>query len=453
MIAVITGASSGIGRATALEFARKGYDLVLAARFGAGLEEVAEECTQLGGQAIAVPTDVAKEEDINALAARVRDTFGGFDVWVNNAAVGLFGHFEEIPTEDIRQLMEINLFGYIYGARAAVRQFRSQGYGTLINVSSMVALVGQPFSIPYTTSKFAIRGMSISLSQELADEEDIHVCCVLPAVIDTPIFQHAGNYMGQAVKAPNPVIPAKRVAKAIYKLTKKPQEEVQVGNMSRMMRFQRMVSPAELFDKYMQKMIAHNHFKSKPSRQFQGNLYEPMTNWNKVNGGWLPEDSGKGKLKTVSAIAGVALLGAIGVYLSKQKKGITFSFPSPKRSTPTPASYPVAADYSTGSVTSSASGYGSASDMTETTNHSSAYGRTGSIASDIHSATGSAGGATGGYGSSAGSASSSDIYGTGVVGQGSSTGTSSSGGIDDFPSLEDAQSRTTGSQDTTPGSL
>ncbi|WP_262707470.1 SDR family oxidoreductase [Rufibacter latericius] len=318
MVVVITGASSGIGRATALEFARKGCDLVLAARFGAGLEEVAQECNRLGGRALAVPTDVANEDQVNALAAEAREAFGGFDVWVNNAAVGLFGHFEEIPTQDIRQLMEVNLFGHIYGARAAIRQFKAQGHGILINVSSMVALVGQPFSIPYTTSKFAIRGMSISLSQELADEEDIHVCCVMPAVIDTPIFQHAGNYMGRAVKAPKPVIPAKRVARTIYRLTQKPQEQVTVGNMSRMMRFQRLVSPALLFDKYMQKMISTQHFKRKPSRAFQGNLYEPITNWNKVNGGWLPEDSGKGK--KISLIAGLALAGTLGAWYYNRLK-------------------------------------------------------------------------------------------------------------------------------------
>ncbi|GAB3528567.1 SDR family oxidoreductase [Pontibacter brevis] len=313
MVAVITGASSGIGRATALEFARKGHDVVLAARFNAGLQEVVAECERLGGRAVAVPTNVALEEEVDALAVRARESFGGFDVWVNNAAVGLFGHFEEIPTDDIRQLLDINLLGYIYGARTALRQFRFQGHGTLINVSSMVALVGQPFSVPYSISKFGIRGMSISLSQELADEEKIHSCCVLPAVIDTPIFQHAANYMGKAIKAPDPVIPAKRVARTIYKLTRKPKEEVTVGNMSRMMRFQRLVTPNELFDKYMQKMIATNHFKDEHAAPYQGNLYEPLTNWNRVNGGWIPDNKQKGgnTFKTVAGIAAVLLAGVL----------------------------------------------------------------------------------------------------------------------------------------------
>jgi short-subunit dehydrogenase len=315
MVAVITGASSGIGRATALEFARQGYQLVLTARFGAGLEGVAKECEQLGGQALAVPADVSQEEEVNLLATRALAVFGGLDVWVNNAAVGLFGRFEEIPTADIRQLLEINLFGYIYGARAAVRQFRAQGHGTLINVASMVALVGQPFSIPYSISKFGIRGLSLSLAQELADEPHIQVCCVLPAVIDTPIFQHAGNYMGQAVKAPDPVIPADRVAKTIVKLTRQPKEEVTVGNMARMMRLQRLAAPAAMFDKYMQKMIATQHFKREASGPYQGNLYAPITNWNRVKGGWIPDPAKKspGQINVGTAIAAVALAGvAVG---------------------------------------------------------------------------------------------------------------------------------------------
>jgi len=308
MIVVITGASSGIGRATAYKFASKGWSVVLASRFGPGLEEVAEQCRVLGGRALAVPTDVTKEEEVEALAKQALEAFGGFDVWVNNAAVGLFGKFDEIPTDDIRQLMEVNLFGYIYGARTAIKQFKGQGHGTLINVSSMVALVGQPFSIPYSISKFAVRGLSISLAQELADQEKMHVCCVLPAVIDTPIFQHAGNYMGKAVQPPKPIVPAEDVAKAIYKLTKKPQEEVVVGNLARFMRAQRLVLPVEMFDKMQQKMIRTQHFQKKPSGPFEGNLYEPITNWNRVNGGWI---SNKNKKKGSAAKA--TLYGALGV--------------------------------------------------------------------------------------------------------------------------------------------
>ena len=315
MVAIITGASSGIGRATALEFARNGISVVVAARFNAAIEELAQECTNLGVRALAVPTDVASEEEVNALASRALEEFGHFDIWVNNAAVSLFGYFEEIPTEDIRQLMEVNVFGYIYGARAALRHFKERNLGLLINVSSMTALVGQPFSVPYSLSKFAIRGLSLSLSQEVADKPNIHVSCVLPAVIDTPIFQHAANYMGKRVKPPKPIIPATDVAKAIFKLTQSPKEEIAVGNMARMMRAQRLVLPLRVFDKNIQKMIRSQHFKKENSGPYQGNLYQPLTNWNKVNGGWLPEDKKKKKKKggsTFNRVSGFATLFLVG---------------------------------------------------------------------------------------------------------------------------------------------
>ncbi|KAA9345953.1 SDR family oxidoreductase [Adhaeribacter soli] len=303
MVVVITGASSGIGRATALRFAGKGWSVVLAARFASGLKEVAEECRQLGGQALAVPTDVAQENEVDALAEAAIATFGGFDVWVNNAAVGLFGRFEEIPMEDIRQLMEINVYGYIYGARAAIRHFRETGEGTLINISSMVALVGQPFSLPYSISKFAVRGLSISLTQELADQKNIHVCCVSPAVIDTPIFQHAANYMGQAVQPPKPVIPAEDVAKAIYKLTKNPREEVIVGTMAKLMKAQRLTLPADLFDEMHQKLVRDQHFQKRESKPSEGNLFSPITNWNRIDGGWIKTKPKKMNRKRVSNTA------------------------------------------------------------------------------------------------------------------------------------------------------
>ncbi len=132
-VVVITGASSGIGRATALAFARRGATVVVAARREQALRGVATECEQLGGRALAVPTDVTDEAAVRSLARRAVESFGRVDVWVNNAAVGLFGRFEDTPLEAYRRVIETNLFGYIYGARAALPIFREQGSGVLIN--------------------------------------------------------------------------------------------------------------------------------------------------------------------------------------------------------------------------------------------------------------------------------------------------------------------------------
>ncbi|MGB3851358.1 MAG: SDR family oxidoreductase [Tunicatimonas sp.] len=308
---VITGASSGIGRATALALATNHHSsLVLAARRQEALEEVAELCRQQGSAVLVMPTDVTKEEEVDALAQETIERFGKIDVWVNNAAVSLFGRFDEIPTQDLRQLLEVNLFGYIYGARAAVAQFRQQGHGSLINVSSVVGLVGQPYTGGYSLSKFAIRGLSLSLAQELADEPNIHVGTIYPAVIDTPIFNQAGNYYGKEVQAPKPRIKADQVAKTIISMIKHPKEEAIVGGMGKIMRLARSVAPT-VFDKRYRKMIADGHFRDEPADPTTGNLYEPMTQWNKVSGGW--KDSNQPDFVLPNrwlTVAGTALLGA-----------------------------------------------------------------------------------------------------------------------------------------------
>ena len=319
-VIVITGASSGIGRATALALATQHQSaLVLIARRKEALDELAEVCRQRGSAVMVKAMDVSREEDVEALAQEAIERFNRIDVWLNNAAVSLFGRFDEIPTQDLRRLMEINLFGYMYGARAAVAQFRQQGHGTLINISSVVGLVGQPYTGGYSISKFAIRGLSLSLAQELADEPDIHVCTVYPAVIDTPIFNQAGNYYGQEIQAPKPRIKAEQVAKTIISMIKSPKEEAIVGGMGKIMRLARAMVPTT-FDKRYRKMIADGHFRDEPADTTTGNLFDPMSQWGKVSGGW--KDASKPDFVLPDhwlTVAGIALAGAaISIMVSKR---------------------------------------------------------------------------------------------------------------------------------------
>lgn len=154
----------------------------------------------------------------------------------------------------------------------------------------MVSITGQPYSAAYNMSKFTIRGLSYSLEQELADIGGIHVCAVLPAAIDTPLFSHAANYMDRKVKAPEPVIPAQEVADAILKLVAKPKKEVIVGGVGKLTKLVRTLAPG-LFDRKYKRMIEQNHFQGQPDAATTGNLYEPMPQWGLVSGGWLDNES------------------------------------------------------------------------------------------------------------------------------------------------------------------
>ncbi len=320
-VVVITGAASGIGRATALEFARQGATLVLASRRTTALEDLARECERLGSpQAIAVPTDVSDEAAVQALGRAAIERFGRIDVWVNNAAVTLFGRFEETPPEDYRRVIEVNLFGVIYGARTALKHFRAQGRGVLINVSSIVSSLPQPYTSAYSLTKAAIRSLGMSLRQELAldGSRDIHVCTVMPATIDTPFFQQAANYTGRAVRAMPPVLATDRVARAIVKLARKPRREVTVGSIGRQLRVIRALAPAAA-ERMMATQVDRTHlYAGKRAAPGPGNLYEPMPQYAQVSGNWTATgyqpDESSGRSFGLAGLAAAAALPAIWLW-------------------------------------------------------------------------------------------------------------------------------------------
>ncbi len=317
-VVVITGAASGIGRATAHEFAQKGARVVVAARNNDALRDVVDECEAFGTQALGVPTDVTNDQAVDALANAAIERFGRIDVWVNAAAVALYSRFEEAPLADYRRVLDTNIMGYVHGARAALRAFRKQGSGVLINISSVESPVPQPYASAYVMSKAANRVLSTSLRQELMLEgaKNIHVCAVLPAAIDTPFFQHAANYTGRTIKPPPPVYTAQQVAQTIVRVAQHPKREVSTGSGSVMFRLLSSVAPS-LTENIMAREVERlNLDPNTAAPATSGNLWEPMRQHNAVDGGW----QGVSDKQRGLALVGLALAAVPAALLWRRRR-------------------------------------------------------------------------------------------------------------------------------------
>ena len=217
-VAVITGASSGIGMETALAFARKGYAVVLAARRREPLEETAQRCRQAGARgAMALPTDVADEAQVNALVDAAAKQFGRIDVMVNNAGFGLNARVHETTAQQMRRIFDVNFFGVFFGCKAVAPIMMSQRNGHIFNVSSVVGKRGSPLHGAYGAAKFAVCGLGDSMRVEMMDY-GVRVTTVCPGLTDTEFFQHVegGSHAHQSrFKAVRRLMPPAIVARKI----------------------------------------------------------------------------------------------------------------------------------------------------------------------------------------------------------------------------------------------
>jgi len=288
-VVVITGASSGFGKGAARKLAAGGASVVLAARRGHLLQELARECETAGGSAMAVTTDVSKPEDVERLAGQTLTAFGRFDVWINNAGVGALGCFEDIPVADHAQVIQTNVIGTIYGAHAALNQFRRQGSGTLINMASALGKIPAPYYSTYTASKYAIVGLGGALRQELRqnDVKDIHICTVMPMAMDTPFFDHAANYSGHEAAPVPPLYDPDKVVDVIVRLLESPEDEVIVGMAGKI-----TAALHSMFPSLAENMLGRQTHKSQmeespPARSTRGAVHEPISYGTEVYGGRL----------------------------------------------------------------------------------------------------------------------------------------------------------------------
>jgi len=229
-VAVVTGASAGIGRAVASEFASHGWRVALLARGVDGLEGARAEVEQLGGQALVIPTDVADEGQVEAAAARVEAEWGGIDVWVNNAMATIFSEAALVSAAEFRRATEVTYFGCVWGTMAALKRMKARGAGTIVQVGSGLAYCSIPLQAPYCGAKAAMRGFTDSLRCELAHERSpVHITMVQLSAFNTPQFDWARTTLTRRARPLGKIFQPELAAHAVYWAATHRRRELCVG--------------------------------------------------------------------------------------------------------------------------------------------------------------------------------------------------------------------------------
>jgi NAD(P)-dependent dehydrogenase (short-subunit alcohol dehydrogenase family) len=229
-VVVITGASSGIGRETAVHMARQGAKLALIARGEGPLHAAAREVEEAGGKALAIPADVSSWSEVQEAARRALEHYGRIDTWINNASVYAVVPVEAMTVEEFNQVIQINLMGVVHGVKAVLPHFIEAGGGTIINVSSVLGVRGAPNVAAYATAKHGIKGFTESLRLELArSHPNINVVLLLPLGINTPLFDHSLARIGVKPRPNPPVYEPSVVAEALADVAVQPKRDVYIG--------------------------------------------------------------------------------------------------------------------------------------------------------------------------------------------------------------------------------
>jgi short-subunit dehydrogenase len=305
-VVVITGASSGIGRATARALANRGAALVLTARDREALDEVSEECRKLGADTLAVPADVTDAQAVRAVAHAAIARFRRFDVWINNVGVGAVGRFDQVPLDAHRRVIETNLIGHLNGAHIALLHFRERGRGTLINMVSIGGWLSAPYAAAYSASKFALRGFGQSLRAELSNARRIHVCDVFPGFVDTPGMSHGANYTRRSVRPLPPLLAPELVAERIVGLIDRPRPVLTIGGAARIGRFTHTLAP-ELRGAIARRFFDFLLARARTSPQTEGNLFD-VSRGHDVHGGFRGRSKARAWLAIGGAVGAIALV-------------------------------------------------------------------------------------------------------------------------------------------------
>lgn len=284
-IIVITGATSGHGLCTAQMAAERGAKVVLAARDEDALKQVCAEIAGKGGTAEYVVTDVSSEEDVQQLADKAIERFGGFDTWVNNAGIGVYAQILDLEMEDHRKIFDTNYWGVVYGSTIAARHLMDKpGGGVLINVGSINSDLPGPILASYNASKHAVKGFTDSFRIELQmNDHPVSVTLIQPSAIGTPFPQHARNTTGFEARLPEPIYAPDVVARAILDAAQHRRRDVVVGGAGKFQIFGSKAFP-HLFDKIAATMADKLVNREKPIPEQRGNLRTPRGDDGDVEG-------------------------------------------------------------------------------------------------------------------------------------------------------------------------
>ncbi|MEB3218595.1 MAG: SDR family oxidoreductase [Nostocales cyanobacterium 94392] len=319
----IVGASSGIGRQTALDFAKRGAKVIVSARNQLGLKSLVDEIESNGGEAKAITADVADFDQVKAIADYTVEQYGRIDTWVHAAATGVLAPFEDITLEEFERVIDVTFMGQVYGVKAALPYLKQQG-GALIHISSMEGKRALPLQSPYSAAKHALQGFLESLRVELQHQGiPISVTSILPAVINTPYYNHVRTKLGVKPTGIPPYYSPKLVADAILYVAENPTREYIVGDVGRILDVLERLSP-ELVDGLLT-AIGFSGQKTNQLKSADGpnNLFTPMEGYNQVEGDfnelvipsvsdWLAKNPTL-KWWALAAVGAVASLAAIAL--------------------------------------------------------------------------------------------------------------------------------------------
>jgi len=306
---VITGASSGIGAATAIAFAKRGARLVLGSRGEAGLEDIAVRCRNVGGIATARTVDVTDAAAVAAFTAAANDLLGGIDLWFSCVGVGVVGKYHDVPIADHARVIDANLVSHMNEAHAVLPIFLAQDRGTWVNMISVGGFVATPYAAAYAASKFGLRGFSEALRGEVSKLPHIHICDVYPTFVDTPGIDHAGNYTGARLSLPPGALAPATVAKAVVRLAKHPRNTTMVGAPAIALKLGQFAAPnlmAAMMNGFMDVWSA----RAEAGEDTTGAVYDPPAGASGPDGGRRDPKRGQKAAAAGAALVGLAGLGA-----------------------------------------------------------------------------------------------------------------------------------------------